>query len=275
MTVSFAEYQDVRVVDPLRQGDVLEAVHPEASRWQRHLVVLTADCDLARAKHLGRVTCVPLLTEQEYLLEMQIPSLRDKAMNKFVDELRKALPSTAPKISDERLKEWPCEAAPDEIVAALQLTGQRADNAKAACESIRLVSQKPETLDDAVKILIDSQVGAPNPQRRDKIVDGIVNKLRNTYSNPPGDALFLSSIAPRNSLGYFAYLRHLEQVSETDIALGPARSVPTYRRISRLQDRYTHALVERFAHVFMSIGLPSAYEDVRDLHAEYLGAMYR
>ncbi|SDM91588.1 hypothetical protein SAMN04488074_12936 [Lentzea albidocapillata subsp. violacea] len=74
MTVSFAEYQDTSVVDPLRQGDVLEAADPAASLWQRHLVVLTADCDLARAKHHGRVTCVPVLTEHEYLLEMQIPA---------------------------------------------------------------------------------------------------------------------------------------------------------------------------------------------------------
>jgi hypothetical protein len=275
MTVSFAEYQDISVVDPLRQGDVLEAADPAASLWQRHLVVLTADCDLARAKHHGRVTCIPVLTEHEYLLEMQIPGLRDKAMNKFVDELRKALPPAAPKITDERLRAWPCEEEPDEIAAALGLSGRRADDVKAACESIRLLSRQPETLDDAVKLLIDSQVGAPNPQKRDKIVDGIVNKFRNAYSNPPGDALFLSSIAPRNSLGYFAYLRHPEQVPEAEIALGPDRSASRYRRISRLQDRYTHALVERFAHVFMSIGLPSAYEDVRDLHSEYLGAMYK
>ncbi len=55
---------------------------------------------------------------------------------------------------------------------------------------------------------------------------------------------------------------------EPTIALGPARRAMEYRRISRLEDRYTHALVQRFAMVFLSIGLPRDYEEMRDLHAE-------
>ncbi|MEA5365414.1 hypothetical protein VA596_38210 [Amycolatopsis sp., V23-08] len=246
-----------------------------ASCWQRHLLVLTADCDLAHAKHRGRVTCVPLLTAREYLMEMKIPILRDDAVGKFIGELRKVLPSDGPNISDERLRQWPCEAAPSEIVSTLGLDGQGAEKARAALDSIRLASQTSATLDEAVKALIEAQADAPNPKKRENIVNAMVQALKMPYSHPPGDALFLSAIAPANDLGYFAYLRHLEQVAEDEIAIGPARTAAAYRRIAHLQDRYIHALVQRFALVFMSIGLPTTYEEMRDLHSETMGEICR
>jgi hypothetical protein len=275
LTDSFPEYQETSVTDPLRQGDVLESVDPEVSCWQRHLLVLTADCDLAHAKHRGRVTCVPLLTAQEYLLEMKIPILREKAVAKFVSELRNVLPADRSTISDERLKAWPCETDHEEIISSLGLSGSQAGTAKTVLASIRLVSQDAVTLDDAVKALIEAQADAPNAQKRDKIVAAVVHALKSSYSQPPGDALFLSSIAPGNEFGYFAYLRHLEQVLENEIAIGPARTAVRYRRVSHLQDRYTHALVQRFALVFMSIGLPPAYEEMREFHSDNLGDTYK
>ncbi|WP_063125240.1 hypothetical protein [Nocardia arizonensis] len=275
LTDVFPEFREISVIDPLRQGDVLEAVASTASHWQRHLLVLTADCDLAFAKHRGRVTCAPLLTAQEYLLETKIPDLREKALVKFVGELRKVLPDKNSNISDERIKAWPSEVAPDEIIVLLGLTGQHADVAEKVLKSIRLISHEAESLDDAVEALIESQASAPNAKSRDKIVDAVVQALKAPLSQPPGDALFLSSIAPNNNLGYFAYLRHVEQVQESEIATSPGRKTVRYRRIARLQDRYIHALVQQFALVFMSIGLPSEYEDMRRLHSEYLGETYQ
>lgn len=273
LTDPFPEYQEISITDPLRQGDVLEATAPGASFWERHLLVLTADCDLALGKHRGRVTCVPLLTAPEYLLEMKVPVLRERAQSKLVTELRKVLPPGAPNISDERLKLWPCEAESAEIIDALGLGGKAADTAKAALESMRLISKETLSLDEAIDALVESQASAPNAKKRETIVSSVVDALRSPYSTPPGDALFLSSIAPEHVLGYFAYLRHLEQIEERDIAIGPSRTA-SYRRIARLRDRYTHALVQQFALVFMSIGLPPVYEEMRALHSEVIGENY-
>ncbi|MGC4750167.1 hypothetical protein ACLQ28_31550 [Micromonospora sp. DT201] len=275
MSGPFPEYRDISVTDPLRQGDIIEAVEPVASMWQRHLLVLTADCDFAHAKHQGRVTCVPLLTANEYLLEMKVPLLRERALAKVIPVLRQVLPSPfAEHVSDERLRAWPGEVEPNEIVATLGLADPEASVAKAILEAIRLVSQPAQTLDDAVERLIAAHLAVPNAQKRDKIVQQIVNVLKNPYGQPPGDALFLSAIAPKHELGYFAYLRHLEQVWEVQIAIAPVKKSVGYRRISRLQERYVHLLVQRFALVFMSIGLPREYEEFRDLHAELLGEKY-
>jgi hypothetical protein len=70
-------------------------------------------------------------------------------------------------------------------------------------------------------------------------------------------------------------LRHLELLWEPEIAVGPTRVEHRFRRIAHLQDRYTHAMVQRFALVFMSIGLPREYEEVRDLHSELMGESYQ
>ncbi|MEU7800696.1 hypothetical protein AB0B10_15635 [Micromonospora arborensis] len=275
MTAPFTEYREISVTDPLRQGDVLEAVDAGASMWQRHLLVITADCDLAFAKHQGRVTCVPLLAAEEYLMEMQIPRLREKYMKKAIERLCSLMPEAAPRVSDTRLRAWCSEVDPDEIITSLGLSGRNAGTAIAVLTSIRLLNSPAKSLKEAVEILVDALLAAPNPQKRENVVQQIVGALRAPYAQPPGDALFLSAIAPRHDLGYFAYLRQLEQVREPEIAIGPTRSPALYRRISRLRDRYVHALAQRFALVFMSIGLPAEYEEIRDLHSELLGETYR
>lgn len=276
MTEPYPEYREIGVTEPLRQGDLLEAADPSASKWQRHLLVITADCDFAHDKHHGRVTCVPVLAAAEYLLEMQVPRIRDKFTAKLIKELRKVLsPGRGANISDERLKAWPCEVEPAEIAAALDLNGRNAEEAKAALESIRLANRPADNLDEAVELILESHLSAPHAKKRENIVRDITDWLKRPYSQPPGDALFLSSIAQNYDAGYFVYLRHLEQVWESEVGTGSTRSTIKYRRISRLHDRYIHALVQRFALVFMSIGLPADYEEIRDLHADLLGEKYK
>ena len=274
---SFAEFREVRVTDPLRQGDVLEEVDAAASMWHRHLLVITADCDFAHGKHQGRVTCVPLLRSDEYLLELQMPRLQEKYItHKLLPALRRVLADLgAPRVSDDRLRAWPEEAGVDEILDGLGLSGSGAEVASAAFEAIRLLGQPCQSLDDAVQNLIEAQLAGPNPQGRQNIIKAITEALKGPYVQPPGDALFISALGKEHDAGYFAYLRHLEQVWESQIAIGPTRTNVNYRRISRLQDRYTHAMVQRFALVFMSIGLPREYEEVRDLHSELLGESYK
>jgi hypothetical protein len=212
-----------------------------------------------------------MLTASEYLMEIQVPRIREKAMQKTIRTLRNLLHPDCANISDERLRAWPSEAEPAEIVAALDLDGREAEAARAAFHAIRLLSKPAEDLNEAVELVVASYLAAPNPPKRENVVRQVTEALKSPYSQPPGDALFVSAIAPEHDMGYFVYLRHLEQVWEPEIATRPTRSAITYRRISRLKERYVHALIQRFALVFMSIGLPKEYEEIRDLHAELLG----
>lgn len=272
MDEPFAEYREVGVADPLRQGDVLEAVDAEASMWQRNLVVITADCDFAYAKHQGRVTCVPLLAAEEYLREMQIPKIRERLVKQPLKEMRQILSKPGmPNISDRRLREWASEEAPEDVVMRLGLEPADAQEATAALEAICMIDVSASGFKEGVDSLVEAQLIGAKPPKRETAVKQVVNSLRDAYARTPGDALFLSAIAPGHDGGYFAYLRHIEQVREPEISLGPSRRDVRYRRISRMGDRFAHALVQRFAMVFMSIGLPEQYEDLRDLYSEMLG----
>jgi hypothetical protein len=272
MDEPFAECREVGVVDPLQQGDVLEAVDTAASMWQRHLLVMTADCDLAYAKHQGRVTCVPLLAAEEYLSEIQLPKIRERLVKQPLKEMRQILSKPgAPNVSDRRLREWASEEAPADIVIRLDLKQSDAQHATAALEAIRMIDAATPDFKEGVDSLVEAQLVGVSPPKRETAVKQVVNGLREPYARPPGDALFLTAIAPGQDTGYFAYLRHIEQVRESEISLGPSRRQVRYRRISRMRDRFAHALVQRFGMVFMSIGLPPEYEDLRDLYAEMLG----
>jgi hypothetical protein len=276
VTEPFAEYREIGVADPLRQGDVLEAVDVGAPMWQRHLLVITADCDFAHDKHRGRVTCVPLLTADEYLSEMQIPKIRERLVKKPVAAMRAILSKAkSPNISDQRLREWASEEAPPVIIMRLGLEEASAREARAALEAIRMIDAPTLNLKEGIDSLVEAQLAGPHPPKRENALKSVLAPLQDAYAHPPGDALFLAAIAPAYDAGYFAYLRHLEQIWEPDIATGPTRREVKYRRISRMQDRFVHALVQRFAMVFMSIGLPQEYEEIRDLHSELLGDSFK
>jgi hypothetical protein len=134
--------------------------------WQRHLLVITEDCDFAHDKHRGRVTCVPLLRADEYLLELQVPRIRENSSApNYSPDLRRILVAVgAPNVSDDRHRAWPHETVVTEIVASLSLTGNDAEVANSALEAVRLLGQPCASLDDAVHNLMDAQLGGPNPQ---------------------------------------------------------------------------------------------------------------
>lgn len=268
----FVEYREIGSSDPLRQGDVLESVDESATKWKRNLLVITADCDFANAKNQGRVTCVPLLSAEEYLAEMQFPRIRERLVKKPLDSLQAAvITSPHPDVSRSRLREWVSEEDAVTIVSQLGVDLTQKDIALRAIASIRLLDMLPESFDEAVQALIECQLVGPAPPKRENARRNVMQALCETYTQPPGDALFLSSIGPAHEDGYFAYLRHLEQVWQGDISIRPLHRSAQYRRIARLQDRFTHAVVQRFGMVFMSIGLPKEYEEIRNLHSEILG----
>lgn len=270
--VSFREYVDADRAEPLRQGDVLEAVDANASPWDRLLFVVTADCDLAHRKHNGRVTCVPLLDQEEYLRIFAVPKVASKIETQLYDELTQLLTrSGAGGISLERAREWVLEAANDQIIEALRSDNTSGESEAKLLGAIRRINQPVGRVEDFIANALEAQSTVAHPPKPKNARRRVTDSLRECYRNPPGDALFISSVAPGRESGYFAYLRHIEQVMESDIATGPMRRQATHRRIARLSDRYAHALVQRFALVFMPVGLPPEYEEMRDLYAESIG----
>lgn len=262
---SFTEYDRLTAGTPLRQGDVLETTSA-GTPWDRTLFVITADCDLAHEKHQGRITCVPLLTSEEYLREIQIPKLRTRFAKRALDPLISIVDSNGgPKLSPDRTRQWATEQSTTEILEQLQMPKLAATQLHPLLEALHLIDSKSDSLSECSTYLVKALEALGAKQAKAK--NEVLSALREPYKQPPGDALFIGSLSPDHVGGYFAYLRHLEQIWEPEIALQSSRRAASYRRISRFQDKITDALVQRFALVFMSIGLPRDYEENRDLHA--------
>lgn len=257
---------------PLRQGDVIEATDERASPWTRHLLVITADCDLANNKNSGRVTCVPLLSTEDYLLQIYFPEQRRKVLDRFANEFNSELARLGKNpLSSSRIIEWALEASAWlELATALDLPSEDAQEAEKKFDGIRLLDVPSATVHEALDNIVDAQLLHTGPRKREAIVAATHDAIGNRFRNTPGDALFLRSIAPTYDFGYFAYLRHIEQIWEPKIAISPMQTGVTHRRIGALADRFAHAVVQRFAMVFMPIGLPVDYEESRNAFSDDL-----
>lgn len=268
MPIESIEYRCVSAAEPLRQGDIIEARAGDVGEWERVLVVITADCDLAHSKHEGNVTCVPILTADEYLLNVIFPRLREKLAEfpkgLIKDVLQRNLGKT---ISDERLLDWVKSAEIEAIRDSVQLDGESFAAVERCHRSIRLLCREYSSVHESMTAFVDAQVTANEALRREKAVGRVRDAIREAFRNPPGDAMFLSAIADGLGDGYFVSLRHITQVVETDVALRFKYGNHRYQRISRLTDRFIHFLVQRFAMVFLPIGMPKEFEETRDLIA--------
>lgn len=249
---------------------MLESSDSAATMWDRHLLVVTADCDFAFGKNQGRVTCIPLLTAKEYLGEFVLPRHEEKARSKLTQEAKRHFTKAGfPSISDQRITEWLHEESIAGIIDAANIPpGDHASLSRLLTALQKICMRGPN---ETIKFsdVIEAQLQIPNSRSRSDLVASLQSAVKETFRRSPGDAIFLSSIGPGETEGYFGYLRHITQVWEPDVATHLSRFAHRYQRISRLSERFTHAVVQKFALVFLSIGLPTEYEANRDANAEY------
>ncbi|WP_133298528.1 hypothetical protein [Tsukamurella pulmonis] len=273
-TEKFVEYEAVSARSPLRQGDILERTGDidDDYCWEQYLMVLTADCDLAQGKHDQRITCIPILAKDYYIHRFRLESLKTRVIAKQLAELRDVLTrNKLPTIGDERIVEWATERSSNDIVHLLKVTAANdIETIRRSVDAIRILATPSDNLPSALSKLITAQATGVNPPSDKNVRSALADAIRSSFKSPPGDAHFLSAIGPGVDSGYFAYLRQIVQVADSDITtIGRHRS-ENYSRISRLQTRYIHAITQKFAMVFMSIGLPSEYEASREAHMNNL-----
>lgn len=251
---------------PLRQGDVLR--WPSATEFLEMAgVVVTADCDLVRGKHWGRVSVVPVFALGSYVEELLAPRLLSKNEQRLVQLLSKSVARRLALAGAER----PSTEAIELLISNGDLSSPLVDD-----ESIRLLHrlirqargwQKHEAnlscLHGALRIL--------NPLATDQLREAI----RNNLSSLPGDVMQI----PRSDQLPFdppvAWLRVLREVRDDSIALrmseaGSAGAI----RVGRLSPVVRYRLTQMLAQVFSDIGLPEQLEmRVKDETAAYVGTL--
>jgi hypothetical protein len=271
----FSECAPVTDARPLRQGDVLRSVDPAAEIWDALAIVVTADCDLAKAKHAGRLTCVPVLPADAYLALFYMPRRIDRIQQSLVDQLigkmhraqSAHLPQFSSPVTKQRCRQWLLQSRPDDIANTLEMSPQEQSEFLPLAHSFRESAKAQDgplaAQCDAFALMYEV-LGTKGGRVAGK--DSILREIATHLRDLPGDALFLSSLGDDTGSSYVAYLRVLMGVKDTQVAVKPyPRSFEvTHERIAHLKSPYLYRLTQQLGAVFNAIGLPPDYENSRD-----------
>lgn len=260
---------------PVRQGDVFEWRALSDDPHRRLGLIVTADCDIAHAKHAGVLSYVPLMSVQDYLRLYRLP----KTISRRLEELKQKMfasvrshqtdPDFTEPISGEAVLDWLEISSPDAIADALAVTThpdrERLVELLETYVYVRtaLADLKFDTQIEAIvktKLLSGQKDAAKARQIVMKEVRGWIQEL-------PGDAFFIGFVSERMPEGYIAYLRLVREIEDAQIAVSSSderhNSSVLARRVARLGSPYLFCLTQRLGSVFGSIGLPGEYEDNR------------
>jgi hypothetical protein len=270
----FSEFEDVLDARPLGQGDLLRPLEPSKDPWEGMLIVVTADCDLAKYKHAGRLSCVPVLPADTYLAIFYMPKRIEKIRNelgqRLVNLTRKAqsdnLAEFTQPVSADRATQWILQSDPDRICETLKLSPAERDTFlpmtqvyRSCAEAVsRTLTEQCDIYSMAAEVLYKSG----NTARKNLISD-----LAGHLKQLPGDAMFLNYLLDDGARsGYVAYLRVLRELKENAVAVrSSSRSYEiSHERTAHLKPPYLYHLTQRLGAVFSSIGLPDEYEAERN-----------
>ncbi|MEJ2853574.1 MULTISPECIES: hypothetical protein [unclassified Saccharothrix] len=258
----------------LRQGDVIRALGQTDDIFGALGVLITADCDIAHAKHGGLLTYVPLLRLADYLDRLFLPkkvdgvlgALGDQLVNK-VHALRRSVSPDAPRLTEDRVLQWVGQVDPTEVVSSLCVApGRPREDFIEAAESYRRL-QKVATgsLTDKIAAFVEATVLLARAKSPADAHKRLLAEVGDFVGRLPGDALLVNRLDEQMSEGYVAYLRLPREIRDWQIARTPTRiSVEhTMERFARIGPPYIYQLTQQFSAVFASIGLPERYERER------------
>jgi len=272
--MSFSECLDIVDARPLRQGDVVRSLAARPDPWEDLAIIVTADCDIARNKHAGRLTCVPVLPAHAYLSTYYLPhrigKLQRALADRLVPSVRKAqsthFDGFREPISFERAQGWILDTSPSHVSSTLRMTPEETQRFIPLAEAFaRLETMRSGSFPEQIRTICGSEVVLDRSPDEGSARKKIRAELANHVNELPGDALFLRSLGSTLTEGYVAYLRILLEVRDSRVAVkSTQRSFEIrYERIARLQAPYVYALTQKLASVFSTIGLPREYEESR------------
>lgn len=246
---------EVEQSDAVKQGDFLtwkNATDP----FLRHAVVVTGDCDLARGKHWGKITVVPVMSIDDYAHHLAMPRILEawkgrlnKKLAELIASIRRhddAVGVASPEdsknldllILDERFEETWSDSPP--IISCCRVLRD--------LMGAHHFATAKECLTEAGKVLglAPGELG---------------ERVANALANPPGDVIFIPT---PESLGFefgVAWLRVLREVEAANVAtkLSQLRQ-GNAMRVARLGPVFRYRLTQCLGQVFSDIGLPADYE---------------
>lgn len=267
----------------IRQGDVLTFIRQSSDfrDWSSHLaIVITANCDLAKSKHGGIISYVPLVPTSTYATIVTFPAIAESLRSKATSKLSTTLRSSAKEWpSQERISELIWDGKTSQEIEALLPPGGIRENVMCHIDTLVAYNtwqrehESSRTFHgcaQAIASFVYESKKRTEAKRRKKppTLETLALEVipsRFNLRSIPGDAMFFCRPAePVSTSGHIAYLRIIRELDLAQIATSAAQEQEQAevraRRIGRLSHLYLHRLTQKMAAVFTEIGLPDPYE---------------
>jgi hypothetical protein len=274
----------------LRQGDIF-AAHPGTENWRdpwrRFGVILTADCDIAQGKSGPNLVYVPIVGLHTYLADVWVPSLASKLHERGLERINKLLSELSGNQTTARhVMNWS-----DEQIQAVLATPTQQTEAPARQKSLAKILE----LRDAVKGLDDLRVpkvpsgvldlpdflnrifpyeelvgncNKPGPEYRRSVLSQTLTALGTKDRMDTWPICDLVGLDPEmredEHTGFVIDLRRFGTVPASIIMPEKRswlRDPNLYLRVCRLRGIYKSDLVQKFANLFVRVGLADARQD--------------
>jgi hypothetical protein len=238
--------------EPLQQGDVI--LWPHASGFlETSGIVVTADCDLARAKHWGRISVVPVFAVHTYVEELLAPKILTKHQPRLMQHFGKAIGNLLANQSGEA----PSLDALEQLLGAAHLpVSLAADGQISAIHQIlrqlggwQKYESNLECLSSTFAIL---NLGGN---------EGMQNNIRSALVTLPGDVMPIPHFSGLPFDVSVAWLRVVREIPEKGIVRKMSdMAAASGIRVGRLSPVVRYRLTQMLAQVFSDIGLPEHHE---------------
>jgi hypothetical protein len=271
MSINEGEFEPELGDSPIRQGDVFKWDDEHTIRpWYQYGVVVTADCDLAQNKTMGRLSYIPALTMEDYIWhfwrDAKFSSVQKSHLAKFTSRLNNRLKKDAHAggVSEEAAWTWLQRKGIDGLLDEIAMTdkGQRSDIKKIADDLVKLSSLLEAKMPDLG--LLQVCYAIRNPKASPDDVKALALEVQSSMASLPGDVFFLPHVSDRPDEGIFLMLRNITQCEISEIAIRPDElkfGSAKARRLGRIAAPFRYAITQNLARVFSDIGLPVSYEE--------------
>lgn len=258
--------EPLRAEDGLSQGDVI-VWSGNQDCLAKAAVIVTADCDLARGKHWGRVTVVPIIPAQEYFdqfyLPKQLESMEPDLLPIFGKELQNSIGTADGNLPTELALDTLLNLETLPEIVSISETAMNLHSVIRQARGLETMKSAAQTLDKALSLR--------NPSTKALSA----NKIQAFLNNPPGDCMILPAMEGLEPGIHVAFLRILRELRDEDIALKTSQKNKIKgQRVGRLIPVVRYRLTQMLAQVFSDIGLPDSYETgLKDEKNEFLTSL--
>lgn len=269
------EYEDICDPDQIAQGDVIEWLSPYVAHpWQVFGVVVTADCDLAWEKHGGIISYVPGFVSGDFIWhgfrEKFFEGRKAEALQslvKLTNATRKKQGVASSDISKAAIYDWFERAGREGMLDELGVADNSRQKIGAILDQLAIYDRLLSHKEADMSLLTDAfAMTGPSADRA-----ALVKKIEESWSQLPGDIFHLPSLPTGDEEGMFLMLRHIRQLTASEVAGRPSdveRGEVKVKRVARVCAPYRYSITQNLARVFADIGLPDEHEARRRAAAQ-------